>query len=419
MWLVAKLMLKSLSINLQPLTKKKRNILDSVFAEYLRVLNCTLAKLPEAKSSVELHHLTYSDIKKTSFLLADTIEDARKDVWAKRKTIKGKFKRSGGIRFNKRHFKYASTLRKTPIFRITYAPHKRIALPIRKDGAYRRFESFLSKGWEINSIMLLKDRIIVQVKKEFNTAPTYGRYVLGIDIGSKTLAAITIYDTKKLKTIKQLYFGRDIAERQRKFEIRRSKLRSYADKGSEKAKKYLRRLEEKQRNFVKTRSGQIARQIIALAKEYNAYISIEDLHIRGKRKKYSKESNRKINHIPFAEFRDFLLRDAEEEGITVDIIDPYHTSKWCPRCGAINDGHSSGNYALYKCKTCGLVVNSDRKASLAIALKSASVRIIDFASRFSQHTEVRGAVNHLFRPDDGSLIDAVRLNHSPDGKPLA
>jgi len=71
-----------------------------------------------------------------------------------------------------------------------------------------------------------------------------------VDIGSSTLAAVTILDTLTGKTIKQLYFGKDIALRQRRYEERRRNLQHYADKGSEKAKKYLKRLKKKQKDFV-------------------------------------------------------------------------------------------------------------------------------------------------------------------------
>jgi len=90
------------------------------------------------------------------------------------------------------------------------------------------------------------------------------------------------------------------------------------------------------------------------------------------------------------------------------VVDAYHTSKWCPHCGAVNKGHSS-NYALYKCK-CGLVVNSDRKASLVIAVKSALVRE-HFQGQgpnlFSQFTRAGVSVNRLFRPGDGVPSGAV------------
>ena len=65
---------KSLVLNCLELTPKKQNILNKFFKEYRRVLNLTLLQLPLACSSTDLHHLTYLDIRKTSFLPSDIIE---------------------------------------------------------------------------------------------------------------------------------------------------------------------------------------------------------------------------------------------------------------------------------------------------------------------------------------------------------
>ncbi|MHA1303927.1 MAG: RNA-guided endonuclease InsQ/TnpB family protein [Candidatus Heimdallarchaeaceae archaeon] len=400
---------KTLIINCLPLTKRKQDIFSSFFNEYLRVLNLTLKRLPEAKSSTELHHLTYSIIRKSSFLPSDVIQEARKDVWAKRKTIKNGFKKCS-IRLNPRWFKFFKTERGTPCFRVTYSPHKSFVIPVRKDGAYKRFKEHLESEWKTKSITILNSKIAICIEKEFPKPANDRRYIIGVDIGSSIFAAVTILDTWTGKTVKQLYFGRDVAEKQRKYEKRRAILQSHANKGSEKAKKYLRKLKHKQRNFVRTRSGQITKEIVNLAMEYNEFIAIEKLSIRGRKGKINKNGRKKINRIPFGQFREFLKSNCEQFNIPLQEVDAYHTSKWCPKCGALNKGHSS-NYALYKCR-CGFVANSDRKASKAIAIKSALVRELQGLTKpflFSQFTRAGVPVNGLFRPDDGVLIGAVHL----------
>lgn len=400
---------KTILLNCLPLTAKKRDILDSFFAEYLRVLNLTFEQLPNAKSFNNLHHLTYSNIRSTSFLPSDIVQEARKDVWAKRKTVKSGFKRCS-IRLNNRWFKFFKTNRGTPCFRITYSPRKTFVIPIKIDGEYDRFNNFLDGGWDIKSISLLNGRIAVSLKKDFSDPISSDRYVIGVDVGSSTLAAVTVYDTVACKVIKQLYFGRDVAVRQKRFEQRRAKLQSLAYGGSERARKSLERCKRKQSNYVKTRSGQVAKEIVNLATKYNASIAIEKLEFRATKGKIGKNGRKKINKIPYAQLRDFLISNCEECRIFIHQIDAYHTSKWCPRCGSVNSGHSSVNYALYVCSECGMIVNSDRKASLAIAIKSALERELsqDLTNLFSQFSSAEGAVNHLFRPDDerfSSLVD--------------
>lgn len=392
-------------LNTLKLSSKKRELLHNFFDEYLRVLNLTLDWLPEAKSSNELHHLTYSKMRETSFLPSDIIQEARKDVWARRKTIKNGFKR-GVIRLSKRWFEFFETEGGTPCFKITYSPRKRFVIPVRFDGAYERFKELLEDDWNIRSIMLLRGMIAVSIEKKYPEPFNDRRYVVGVDVGSSTLAAVTVFDPQTSKVVKQLYLGRDVAIRQRKYEERRARLRSHADKGSRSARKYLKRLKYKQKNFVNTRSGQVAKEIVNLALKYGASIAIELLTIRGRKRKFNKKTNRKINRIPHARFREFLRSNCIMLGVPLHEVDAYHTSKWCPHCGAVNKGHSS-NYALYKCK-CGLVANSDRKSSLVIAIKSALVREhSQDSSLFSQFTRAGVSVNRLFRPHDGVLSGAV------------
>jgi len=400
--------LKTVLINCLPLTSKKQQIRDSFFKEYLRVLNVTLKSLPDAKSSNDLHHLTYSNIRETSFLPSDIVQEARKDVWAKRKTVKNGFKRCS-IRLNKRWFRFFTTDRATPCFKVTYAPYKTFTIPIALDGGYDRFNQFLDDGWAIKTISLLDSKIAVSIDKDFNAPDNISRYVVGVDVGSTTLAAVTVFDTLKNRVVKQLYLGRDVAIRQRRVADRRALLRSKADKGSDQAKKSLKRLANKQFNFVKTRSGQIAKEIVELAVEYHATVAIEKLTIRGRKHQFNRSANRKINTIPYAQLRDFLIPNCAEYGVYLDQVDPYHTSKWCPRCGAVNNGHATSNYALYKCKECGLVVNSDRKASHVVSIKSALVRehTQGLTNLFSQFTRAKVPVNGLFRPDDEVLSFAV------------
>lgn len=406
---------KTILINCLPLTAKKKDILDSFFSEFLCVLNLTFEQLPNAKSSTELHHLTYSNIRNTSFLPSDVVQEARKDVWAKRKTVKNGFKRCS-IRLNTRWFKFFTTDRGTPCFRVTYAPRKTFVIPIKTDSGFVRFNEFSSDGWVIKGIsLLLHDRIAVSIENAYPEPVDNRRYVVGVDIGSATLAAVTVFDTETGKTVKQLYLGRDVAIRQNKYLERKRKLQSHADMGSEKATKSLERLNHKQANFVKTRSGQVAKEIVNIARSFNASVAIEKLAIRGRRGKFNKTANRKINHIPYAQLREFLTSNCEEFETPLDQIDAYHTSKWCPYCGSVNPGHSSVNYALYVCKNCGKVVNSDRKASLVIAIKSALEREHSqgLTNLFTQFSSAGVAVNQLFRPDDEILSDAVHFTLPP------
>lgn len=403
-------MRKCIILNKLDLTLKKEKLLNSFTSEYLRVLSNTAIKLPLSFSETELHHETYSGIRKTSFLPSDIVQEARKDVWKMRRFVEGKGYNGKivfsncTIRLNKRWFRVIKTQRGTLGFKITYSPKKTFTIPIRKDRQFQRFNSFVSDGWIFDNISLLKNgNIAVVLEKEFPKAEIIQNNVVGIDIGSSTLGAVTLFDMKTSKVKRQLYFGMDVAKRQRRYEIRRAVLKSLADKGSHRARQHLERLKRSQSNFVKTRSGQIAKEIVVFAKTNNAYIAIEKLkNLRAVKGRIGKNGRKTINIIPYFQFITFLKSNSELHNIPLVEVNPYHTSKWCSHCGAINNGHHSKNYSLYVCKTCKQIVNSDRKASLAIAIKSVLERnahnLTDLSSFQISKTQV--PVNALLRSDN-------------------
>ncbi|KPQ43964.1 MAG: putative transposase DNA-binding domain protein [Candidatus Methanoperedens nitroreducens] len=432
--MAGKTLRKCIILNILELTSTKQDIIDNLFSEYLHVLNTTLDKLPSARSSLELHHLTYSTIRESSFLPSDIVEEARKDVWAKRKTIKNGFKKCS-IRLNKRWFRFVNTDRGNPCFKITYSPKKTVSIPVRLNAHWNRLNSFLAGGWMFDNISLLNgNRIAVILEKISLPAVNNRRYILGVDVGSSTLAAVTVYDTQERKVVKQLYLGQDMAERQNWYLERRAMLQHLTKKGSDKdnARKHLRKLKHDQSSFVNTRSGQVSKEIMKLAQEYEASVAIENLNLRAKKKinkssgekKINRKARKKINRIPFGKLRDYLKSNCEKSKTPLDMIDAYHTSKWCPYCGSVNPGHDRSNYALYTCKTCGITVNSDRKSSLAVAVKSLLERNINQALTKPDSFQISWrrppvTVVGLFRPcpSEARLSCAVHDIKPADGMP--
>ncbi|MBI2579539.1 MAG: IS200/IS605 family element transposase accessory protein TnpB [Candidatus Aenigmarchaeota archaeon] len=417
-------MRKCIVLNNRDLTSSKKSVLDRFVFEYLRTLDAHCLQLPMALSSTYLHHLTYSGIRKTSFLPSDIVQEARKDIWKQGKYFEGNGFTEGtdfkqcSIRLNKRWFRFIKTERGNPCFKVTYSPKKTLVIPVQTDRQYERFNSFLNEGWVFDNVSVLSDgRISVVLEKEFEKPEIKHRYAVGIDIGSSTLAAVTVFDTHTSKVVRQVYFGKDVAKQQRRFIKRRDYLKSLADKGSHRAVQSLHRLKRNQRNFVKTRSGQIAKEIINLAKSYDAYISVEKLkNVRGKKGKFNRQANQKISKIPYGKLKEFLKSNCEMFQIPLHEVDAYHTSKWCSRCGAVNRGHTLKNYAIYKCGSCGQTVNSDRKASLAVAVKSVlernKTRSLTSLSSI-QISKARVPVNGLLRSDAVDDLRSVSHNYQP------
>ena len=362
-------MQKIISLNILEPTVRKRTELSKLYEEYLACSKELFAIWKENKGITQtaLHHLTYKSFRKKYKLSADLLISARTSIWNRRKVC-DKID-SIPIRFNSKLFRIDTNKGRTLVICLAgYTKYKRIALPIAKDGAYQRLQDYLKQSYVISSVLLFKDfRVQILIKKEFEE-PSESKNVIGIDTNANCFA-VSVYNTKKQKVLRQLYFGQDLAIRKRNFERRKDKLKSLADLGSQKAFKSLRRLKYKEANFIKTRCWQVAHQVIKLSKSYgNASIIVEDLYKLRTGRKFGnskgKKSNRKINKIPYAKFFHALSVLCEQNIIGFHKVNPAYTSQLCSRCRALNK--ITTNYRTYKCKSCGLVMNRDRNASVNI-----------------------------------------------------
>lgn len=357
---------KTVSLNLLPLTKSKERKLFLTLTEYCRVANEILSVLKSKTptSSCKLHHLVYPIIRSRSGLPAQLIQDIRREVWGKRKRgvrcfrklpISYNVPRSGSLK---------TTARANPIFTVATI-NGRVALPIKKDNGYQRFLRLVKIGYNFTHFKLFfQNTWVVQVvlKREFEISkPSPSQKIIGIDIGTNTLAAVTVYDPVTKRSLKQLYFGRDIWQTKRNICIRRSKLQAHAYHGSKKARRGLRHLDRRERNFNQTRCYQIAHQIVTLAEKYGAVIAIEDLTGIGK-SKLSRKVNRKVKRTPFYKFGQILQHVAWQKGISVETVNANCTSQICSRCG----NRGARRDSTFECK-CGFTTNADRNASVNIA----------------------------------------------------
>ncbi len=238
-------------------------------------------------------------------------------------------------------------------------PGQRVAVPLRRNRNLDRFSGLLGSGWKCKTFGLTPSLEIVAYlsKEEEQLQPR--RNVLGIDINAKNFAYTVL--TPDGEILKQGYLGQQIWVKRRHFEERRAILQSLH------ALKKLKWMRHRQRNFVKTNICQLVREAILLAKRYGADISIENLR---RFKPNGRVFNKKVMTIPFYLFRRTLEARCFDNGITLNKEDAYHTSKWCSHCGAVGKGHDGSIYALFRCKECGQAVNADRKASLAVAVKT-------------------------------------------------
>jgi IS605 OrfB family transposase len=390
--------IRSLELNLLPLTQAKHSGLSLLFTEYLRVANEILRTLNSKRPNSEtaLHHLTYKAARAGSKLPAQLVCAARQEVWAKRRHRITAFRRLPISCNVPRSGSLTQTRRCNPILSVSTL-HERIGLPVAKDGAWRRLSKLLAEGWAFTEFKLLSAQMIrVSIRRQFEIEePTLSGAVVGVDVGVGTLAAITVFSGGGVR--RQLYLGRDVYHVKRDLGIRRSKLQAYASVGSGRARRVLRNLRGYEQRYTRTRCYEVAHNIVRVAKQYGASIAIENL--RGLRNsKLGRKSSRKVKRMPYSFFRQALQSVAWQSGVEVTLVNPRYTSQTCPKCHQ----RGSRNGTLFKCKGCGFTANADRTASVNIArlLWERVKKRDETEPRFAQFSQSGAAVNQPARCDD-------------------
>jgi transposase len=380
-------------------TKAKKRILTEFSVKATELAN-SLLKQRKSKKLMDLHRETYSASKLSTSFNSQVICDIERAVIAS----KGHVLKGITVKFNVPRNARAFSL-SYDFVELGIKPKQRIAVPLRKNRNWQRYKDLLTIGWTCKTYGLTTNGQVVAFLNSPEREIPARRNVIGVDVNSKCYAVSVL--TPDGKVLKQLYFGKDIWVKRKRIMARRDKLRSLADKGSHKAAQTLRKLRTDEQNFIKNRTCEVVRDITNLAVEYDADIAIENL------KRFSPKGrrfNKEVLRMPILLFKTTMEARCFDKNITLTTIDPYHTSKWCTHCGAVSKGHSAGNYTLFKCK-CGQVVNSDRKASLAIAVKSLVVRNQHGSEQtcFFQFTASRVPVNGLLRSCEPLVSDAVHL----------
>lgn len=397
---------RAIILQTNQLTKFKKDILNKFNQDVINLAN-SLLKQRTSKRLMDLHKTTYLTSKKTTSFNSQVICDIQRNVV---KSKGGRVKHLT-VKFNcPRNCKIFKT--KSNFFiELGLYPKKRLAVPIKQNRNYQRYKSLIDNGWNCKTYGLTSNNEIVSFLSKEDTELFNKPNMLGVDVNSKCFAVSIVSPTGKV--LKQTYLGKNIWVKRKKIFERKSLLQSLADKGNQRAIKKLTQTKHKEANFVKNKIGEVVRDITNLALKYKADISIENL------KRFSpkgKKFNKQVMRIPFYLFKKNLESRCFDKGLILNITDAYHTSKWCTHCGAVGKGHSS-NYSLFKCK-CGQVVNSDRKASLAIAIKPLLERTSHSnQSTFFQFSNRRVPVNGLYRQSEVGINGSVNLNYQPIESP--
>jgi len=181
---------------------------------------------------------------------------------------------------------------------------------------------------------------------------------LGVDLGVANIAADSTGEIHQGNTIKSVRY------RQRRL---RKRLQS---KGTQSARRRLRKLSGKERRFVTDVNHQISKRIVAKAERTGQGIALENLKGIRDRVRARKPQRATLHSWSFHQLRAFIEYKARLMGVPVVTVDPRNTSRTCPCCGHI-DKANRPNQATFSCVDCDFSGLADHIAAMNIRGRAA------------------------------------------------
>ena len=192
--------------------------------------------------------------------------------------------------------------------------------------------------------------------------------VIGIDLGLRKFAVLsdgTVYsmpNTKRLdKRLRRIQAkcGKDRTRRLRKAQQAITKLENIPkSKRAIKREKRYRQISNRIKNIKNTFIHTMTREIV---NRHPACIVMENLNVCGLAEGHTKVSGQIYSNL-FARTRLYMEYKCKNEGIKFITADTFYpSSQLCSRCG---NRYKVGSSEMYRCPSCGLVIDRDLNAAL-------------------------------------------------------
>ena len=187
--------------------------------------------------------------------------------------------------------------------------------------------------------------------------------VLGVDLGQANLAT---------DSTGERFDGEALMRARLRYASLRGRLQK---RGTRSARRHLRQLSRKERNFARTTNHTIAKRLVEKARRHRAAIALENL--KGIRERTTVRKGRRLLHHawPFRQLQVFIAYKAALAGVPVVFVDPQNTSRTCPVCGH-GDKRNRKSQSEFVCRSCGFSDHADRVAAVNIAARAAVNRPI-------------------------------------------
>lgn len=189
---------------------------------------------------------------------------------------------------------------------------------------------------------------VIDVPEPARQAP---QGVLGVDLGINRIATLSSGEIISGRSLNRL---REIRQRARS---------SLQAKGTQGAKRALKRLRGKQARLQTDVNHCLSKQIVQQARQNNQAIALEDLTGIRQRADKGKRLRKMLGNWAFYQLRTFIEYKAKQAGVSVVFVDPKYTSKSCSSCGQSGSRHKH----KFVCKSCGTSMDADLNGALNIS----------------------------------------------------
>ncbi|ARM76678.1 RNA-guided endonuclease InsQ/TnpB family protein [Acidianus manzaensis] len=265
----------------------------------------------------------------------------------------------------KGYVRVKTTLRKVEgkSVRITVKPYEYITYSWDKTWFSKRVEDF-----ELTEPIIKEDKVHLVFRKELPT--TTPLEVVAFD---SNLFSLDGYDGEKFVMVstKQLYSLKFIMQE------KRSRVQSLASKKFRVGRRLLNKYSHRERNRVNDLVHKLANLILSL---YNNHVLVfEKLNKEGMFKDGSDSLSRKLSRTVWRKLVGVLRYKAFFYNCRVVEVDPYLTSRSCPRCGWVGSRMVG---RTFRCGRCGFALDRQFSASLNIFkryLKNFNLRMWGFS----------------------------------------
>lgn len=201
---------------------------------------------------------------------------------------------------------------------------------------------------------------------------------VGVDLGIKTLATLSdgtvIPNPRALNTrLKALRKAQQALSRK--------------TKGSARRRKAQERVARLHARVADVRADAINKATTMIARTYSV-VCIEDLNVAGMVK--NRHLARSVSDASLGEFRRQLDYKTARTGATLHVIDRwYPSSKTCSGCGRVK-AKLSLNERVYRCDTCGLVMDRDLNAAINIKVAGSAPETLNARGGTGRRNDLSG-----------------------------